>query len=213
MNAVRTTRRFDLAVVRHGRTAWNADGRFQGQADVELDDVGRAQAAALRALLAADRFDRAIASDLARARETAEILLADRDVTLDLDPAWREMRFGAWEGLTWAEIVARTPDLATGAEHTPRLYTPDGGESFDALCARVAGAVATLDARAHEGMRALVVTHAGVLHALLRVALGEDDATALGVRFAHASLTRIAFDPGGARLVELNITAPASACA
>lgn len=195
---------FSLAVVRHGRTAWNADGRFQGQTDVPLDETGRAQAVALGAFLAADRFDIAIASDLVRARETATIVLGERSVSLETDPAWREMRFGVWEGLAWPEIVARQPELAGDTEAKPKSYTPDGGEAFDDVCARVEAGLRAVDARVSDGSRVLIVTHAGVLHAILRVALGESEATALGVRFSPATVTRFALGPAGNTLVDLN---------
>ncbi len=195
---------FELAVVRHGRTSWNADGRFQGQTDVPLDDIGRAQAASLAEFMRADEFDLAIASDLSRAHETARIVLGSRRVPLENDATWREMRFGVWEGLAWPEIVARFPHLADDAEVKPKFYTPDGGEAFDDVCARVTTGLATLDARVRDGARVLIVTHAGVLHALLRVVLGEDEAAALGVRFSPATVTRFALGPAGNRLVALN---------
>jgi broad specificity phosphatase PhoE len=199
---------FELVVVRHGRTAWNATGRFQGQTDVPLDDTGREQARGVAALLRGEHFARAIASDLGRARETAEIALAGQPPALEFDERWREMRFGSWEGLVWDEIVARQPDLATKSSTTPRFYTPPGGESFDDLCERIADALADIDARANDGDRVLVATHAGPLHALLRVALGNSEADALGVRFSPASVTRLALAPGSARIVDLNLTAP-----
>jgi probable phosphoglycerate mutase len=193
-----------LAVVRHGRTAWNADGRFQGRTDVPLDDTGRAQAAELRHFLARDVFDLAITSDLVRAYETATIVLGPREMTLEVDPAWSEMRFGTWEGLAWPEIVARYPHLADDAAVKPKFYTPEGGEAFDDVCERVRAALRAIDQRVENGSRVLVVTHAGVLHALLRVALGEDEAAALGVRFSPATVTRFALGPAGNRLVALN---------
>jgi probable phosphoglycerate mutase len=199
---------FELVVVRHGRTAWNATGRFQGQTDVALDDTGREQARGVAALLRGERFSRAIASDLGRARETAEIVLDSEPPALEFDARWREMRFGSWEGLVWDEIVARQPELATTSSTTPRFYTPPGGESFDALCERIADAVADIDTHAHDGDRIFVATHAGPLHALLRVALGSSEADALGVRFSPASVTRLALAPGAARIVDLNLTAP-----
>ena len=112
-------------VVRHGRTAWNAAGRFQGQSDVPLDDEGRAQARAVGTMLASDAFDRAFASDLSRASETARIVLGERDVSLVLDERLREMRFGEWEGLVWNEIVERFPETAHRSSTTPRfLHAP-----------------------------------------------------------------------------------------
>jgi broad specificity phosphatase PhoE len=197
---------FQLVAVRHGRTAWNADGRFQGHTDNALDHSGRAQARALALAFAAEDFDFAISSDLCRARETAEIILAGRTRAIERDVRWREMRFGAWEGLTWSEIVARDPALAEASSTTPKTYTPDGGESFDEVCERVAAAVASIDARAHDGANVIVTTHAGPLHALLRVILGETEAVALGVKFSPASYSRFSLGPRGGHVVALNVT-------
>ncbi|MBD5634335.1 MAG: histidine phosphatase family protein, partial [Candidatus Eremiobacteraeota bacterium] len=114
-------------MVRHGRTAWNATGRFQGHTDVPLDEEGRSQARGVARLLEAERFDVAVSSDLVRARETAEIVLGGGPPPVESDPRWREMRFGAWEGLVWNEIVERQPELAARPSTTPRFYTPPGG--------------------------------------------------------------------------------------
>src|SRR5471032_2762037 len=101
----------ELICVRHGRTAWNAFRRFQGQTDIPLDDEGLAQAQALAAHLRDEHFDLAVASDLVRARATAEVILGARELPLELSAQLRDMHFGLWEGLTWDEIVARWPEL------------------------------------------------------------------------------------------------------
>ena len=195
----------ELICVRHGRTAWNARRRFQGQTDVPLDDEGRAQAAALGALLRRERIDAAVSSDLVRASETARIVLGPRTVALRLDPDLREMDFGAWEGLTWDEIRAATPGIERGGETTVEQYAPPGGETFDALCARVGRAVERAAAEVGEDGVVVAATHAGPLHALLRVLL-RDDAPPR-VRFATASVTRFRRVDGIWRLARLNQTA------
>jgi len=192
--------------VRHGRTAWNADKRFQGHADIPLDDEGRAQATALAALLRNERIDAAVASDLVRAAETARIVLGPRDLALRLDPDWREMQFGEWEGLTWDQILVANPHLDAANETAVKAYTPGGGETFDALCERVARAVERVTADLPAGGSALVATHAGPLHALLRVLLGD---TQLKVRFLTASVTRFRRTNGVWTLARLNQTAHA----
>lgn len=193
-------------LVRHGRTEWNAGGRYQGQTDIALDDMGRLQAEALGRHFATTDFAFAVASDLSRARETAEYVLGSRAGGLQCDSRWREMRFGVWEGLTRSEIVARTPALRAAPALDPRFVTPENGESFAELTERVRAALATIAARTPCGGRALVATHAGPLHASLRILLGADAAAALGVTFAHASYTTLAVERGGARLLELNRT-------
>ena len=202
-----------LICVRHGRTAWNADKRFQGHTDIPLDDEGRAQATALAALLRNERIDAAVSSDLARAAETARIVLGPRDVALRLDADWREMQFGEWEGLTWEQILAANPHLDAGNETAVKAYAPGGGETFDALCDRVARGVARIAADVADDGVALVATHAGPLHALLRVLLGDTDlkegASARKVRFLTASVTRFRRTNGVWTLARLNQTAHA----
>jgi broad specificity phosphatase PhoE len=152
------------------------------------------------------RIDAAVASDLARAAETARIVLGPRDVPLRLDPDWREMRFGDWEGLTWEQILAANPQLDATSETSVKAYTPGGGETFEALSERVARAVERMSADVADDGVALVATHAGPLHALLRVLLGDTD---LKVRFLTASLTRFRRTNGVWTLARLNQTAHA----
>ena len=199
----------ELICVRHGRTAWNADSRFQGHTDIPLDDEGRAQASALAALLAGTRIDAAVSSDLVRAAETTRIVLGNRDVAVRLDSDWREMQFGEWEGLTWPDILARNPQLEPGGRTDVRSFTPAGGETFDAVCARVLRAVDRLASDVPGGATVLVGTHAGPLHALLTVLLGDTERVALRVRFATASITRFRRAGGVWQLARLNQTAPA----
>jgi broad specificity phosphatase PhoE len=194
-------------IVRHGRTEWNANRRFQGHTDVPLDDDGRAQATALGALLRGERIDAAVASDLVRAQETARLILGSRDLTPRLDPDWREMRFGEWEGLTWEQIVAANPQLDGASGTSPKNYTPAGGEAFDELCARIARALERIVAELGDGDVALIVTHAGPLHALLRVLLGEVESAQHSIRFLPASLTRFHRTGGAWTLGEVNLTA------
>jgi probable phosphoglycerate mutase len=125
---------------------------------------------------------------------------------VERDARWREFAFGEWEGLTWEEICTRWPDLAQHGSAAAKLYTPEGGESFDAVRARVTDAIA--DLRSRSRAHALIVTHAGPLHAMLHAFFGDrqaEMAQALAVRFSPASVTRIDVDDdGNADLVSLN---------
>jgi probable phosphoglycerate mutase len=105
-----------LVVVRHGRTEWNAAGRFQGRADPPLDEVGRRQAEDCGKDLAS-RFDQAglpspviVSSDLRRAADTAAAVAGAFAVPFRTDEGLREVDVGAWEGLTRAQVRARFPD-------------------------------------------------------------------------------------------------------
>jgi broad specificity phosphatase PhoE len=202
----------ELICVRHGRTAWNAERRFQGQTDIPLDHEGLAQAQALAAHLRRERFDVALSSDLTRARTTAEAICRGRDVSLELTPALREMRFGVWEGSTWEQIVARWPELDERHEKSPRHYTPAGGESWEAVCERVGAVLRGVAARLDPHGRALIVSHAGVMHAIVhevtRTGRAQDGGAGIGIKFVPGAILRVAgsFEDGW-ELVAINETA------
>jgi broad specificity phosphatase PhoE len=134
-----------LLLVRHGETNWNAERRWQGHADVPLNDRGRAQAHALAEQLAGESIDAIYSSDLSRARDTAEIVGARLDMPVVVDAELREIDVGPIEGMT--------------AEETG---TPDGwhGEPKEAHAERILRAVQRI-AEQHPDDRVLVVTHGG----------------------------------------------------
>jgi broad specificity phosphatase PhoE len=206
----------ELICVRHGRTAWNADRRFQGQTDVPLDDEGLAQARALAEHLRDERFDHAFSSDLLRARATAEAVCGERLGSIQLMAELREMHFGNWEGLTWDEIRTRWPELDSGGEKVPMHYTAEGGESWDALCARIQTALRSITAAMAPTDRALIVCHAGVLHGIVRV-LKEHAAPGIiqaesVVRFSPCGILRARGSfADGWEITAVNETAPALA--
>ena len=112
IHAVSLERVMELLLVRHGETDWNRDRRFQGHADPPLNETGRAQARALADELAGEVIDAVYTSDLARARETAEILAARLGAEVVPLRELREIDVGEWQGLTWTEIEERYPDGA-----------------------------------------------------------------------------------------------------
>jgi broad specificity phosphatase PhoE len=172
---------------------------------VPLDAVGIAQAEALGRRLGGEPYDLIVSSDLERARLTAGAIARGRPV--EIDARWREMMMGEWEGLVWSEIAERFPEAAGRPNAGGRFVTPRGGESFAALETRVGAALWDLRTRFPGGGRVLVATHAGVLHALLALTLGEAEAEARRVRFLPASFTRLALAPDGVRIVALNQSA------
>jgi len=157
-----------------------------------LDGVGRAQARALAARLASERFDLAIASNLKRALDTAKIIGAAADVAIFEEPRLREMRFGSWEGLTWSEIAERTPQKIIVPQ--PDAHVTPGGESFAELCSRVQPALSKVTARLPRNGRALIVSHAAVMHAILWLMLDGSSESALGIVLAPASILRLRRD-------------------
>ncbi len=140
-----------LVVARHGRTAWNAEGRFQGWADVALDAEGRRQSARLAADLAADPVilgtgpvDRVWSSDLRRSRETADAVAAALGATVSVDRSLREVDVGPWEGLTLSQVRERFPEQYRAWSSGPearRELRRGGGETLGEAGSRVADAI------------------------------------------------------------------------
>jgi broad specificity phosphatase PhoE len=158
-----------LIAVRHGRTAWNATGRFQGQADPQLDAIGRYQGveASRRVGLELARSantnpPRVVSSDLQRAAATAGRIAADQGAPLSLDARLREVDLGAWEGLYPEEVERRFP--AEWAEWTAgRDLRHGGGETEREAGVRVAAAMAEILAdQTGSGRGALVVVGHGL---------------------------------------------------
>ena len=101
-----------LIVWRHGNTDWNAGNRVQGQTDIPLNELGREQAAAAAAMLAALKPDAIVASDLQRAARTAAALAALTGLPVRTDARLRERYFGQWQGLTMTEVADPVPGRA-----------------------------------------------------------------------------------------------------
>src|SRR3970040_791336 len=122
-----------ICMVRHGETAWNAEGRVQGQTDVPLSAVGEAQARALRAALAGERFAALYASDLSRVRQTAPPVAALLGLPVRLEPRLRERPYGKFETLTYAEARARLPEDYARFRAKDRDYDFGRGQSLRCL--------------------------------------------------------------------------------
>lgn len=147
-----------ILLLRHGQSEWNALGRWQGQADPPLSAVGRAQAVA--ASRSVGVVDAVVASDLARAYDTALVIADATGVgPVVLDAALRERDAGEWSGLTRAQIHRSWPGYLDDGRR-PRGWEPD-----DALLARVLPALGRIAALAPGGA-VLAVTHGGVVYAL-----------------------------------------------
>ncbi len=160
-----------LLLARHGQTAWNALGRLQGHTDVPLDEIGRGQARALADAIADAGVTAIWTSDLARARQTGEIVAAALGLSAPaLDPDLRERRYGIFEGLTGDECAARHPEA--WQTYLARREAPAGAESRADAIARISRALDRIAGT--DGGPALVVTHGGVMRLWLVELLGPD---------------------------------------
>lgn len=165
-----------LVLVRHAESIWNAEHRWQGQSDVPLSERGRNEAFELAGRLAKTHFDAIFASDLSRARETAEAIVARNEaqptMRVALSRGLREMDLGAWCGLPHAEVLARYPDDVDALSRGEDRPIGGTGESLSAFEARVHDALERSLATVPEARRVLVVTHGGCIRAVLLRLLG-----------------------------------------
>jgi probable phosphoglycerate mutase len=148
-----------VLLLRHGLTDYNAEGRFQGQTDVPLNETGLAQAAAAAERLAGRGITRVVSSDLQRAAVTARQVADRLDLPVTLDPRLQEINVGSWAGLTAAQIAQTDPDLwaPIGAGEDGR-YSPIG-ETASGAAVRVASAIIELAHAAADDDVLLAVGH------------------------------------------------------
>jgi probable phosphoglycerate mutase len=161
-----------LILVRHGRTAWNHEGRAQGHLDVSLDDTGRRQAATAAPYLAAYGPVALWSSDLARARETAAYVAAATGLTVRHDPRLREFDVGMRAGLTVAEFAERFPDehAVWAAGHITGGVP--GAETVADVSARMVPALRGILRELGPGESAVVVSHGACINVALVALLG-----------------------------------------
>ncbi len=171
-------------MLRHGATT-GGEG-FRGRTDDELTAAGFDSMAGAVATIGP--VDRVVTSPLARCRRFAEYFAAGCGIALEIQPAFAEMDFGAWEGLTAAEVVRTDADRLEAFWRDPRAAMPPGGESFAAFEARVVSAVDALNAGSPE--RVLVLTHAGVIRVAAMHAQGRTVDTLFDLDVPHASVHR-----------------------
>lgn len=153
-----------LYLARHGETDLNIDERYQGRSNAPLNARGQAQAAALAAALPAG-IHHIVASPLLRARQTAGVVAERHGLSVTLMDDLAERDFGAFDGLTLAEVQARYPALWAAGVATAWDLPPPGGETTRAVVQRVAACLAELQAR-HAGQTVLLVVHGFVIRAL-----------------------------------------------
>ncbi|MDB6164748.1 MAG: histidine phosphatase super family protein [Xanthomonadaceae bacterium] len=157
-----------ILLARHGETAWNAEGRYQGQEDIVLSAVGEAQACALGERLKSVPIDRAVASPLSRARRTAELALGPERVgLLTTDAGLMEIAHGQWEGLLASEIRERDPDRLLAWRESPHEVLMPDGESLQHVLDRAWPALARACAGLSADDTLLVVAHDAVNRVLL----------------------------------------------
>jgi 2,3-bisphosphoglycerate-dependent phosphoglycerate mutase len=192
-----------LLLVRHGETAWNAVGRLQGQTPLPLNARGQRQAVALTRAIATESVQAVYSSDLQRARQTAHSIATALGLLVQHEAGWREMAFGRWEGLTWAEIQQRDPAALAAWQADSLHVAPPEGETLAQVHERVKAAFAGLIA-AHQGHTVVVVSHGGPLRLLLCLTLGLPPQAHWRFMLHPGSLSALHLDEPGVVLTRLN---------
>jgi len=182
----------ELIIVRHGKTAWNLEGRLQGQQDTDLHPLGLRQAEALAERLQHEPLAAIYSSDLKRAAQTAAPVAKRKQQPIILHSGLRERNFGIFEGKTRTELETQFPE-EWGKFHS---YDPDyvmpNGASLREFYKNGIGCLEEI-ANKHPGERIFVVTHGGLLGGLLRHALGIPYATPSGYQGVNTAINIFAF--------------------
>ncbi|MFJ7585901.1 bifunctional RNase H/acid phosphatase [Streptomyces sp. NPDC097617] len=194
-----------FVLLRHGETALTPQKRFSGSggSDPELSPAGLRQAAAVAESLAArGTVQTVISSPLRRCRETAQAVAVRLGLTVTVEDGLREVDFGAWEGLTFAEVQQRFPADLQAWLDSPKAAPTGGGESFMAATRRIS---ATRDRllSAHAGRTVLLVTHVTPVKILVRLALGAPPEALFRMELSAASLSAVAYYADGNASVRL----------
>jgi alpha-ribazole phosphatase len=184
----------DFHLMRHGEPALT--GRLLGSTDCEVIPAGIAKC---RAAAEAVPVRRVVSSDLRRAADCGKAIAAERNLSLQVDPRWRELDFGEWDGL-FASAVA--PDALARFWEDPDADPPPGGERWSSLVARVGEAIDAIDASA------LVVSHAGAIRAALVAACGFDRRQAWAFDLPYGSVLSLRLWRGAAPAAQITALRP-----
>ena len=196
-----TTRLF---LIRHGETLANREFRYIGARDDALSEIGERQAAQLAEALAPLPIAEVYSSPLQRTRNTALAIAAPHRLQVKVEDALRECNFGAWEGLSRAEVLARGPaevQLLQAWERDASVAPPDG-ESFAAMQQRVRAFVDEL-AQTHAGQALALVSHVGPIKVLLAAALEAPTSASMRIFLDPATISVVDWQSGGRALVRL----------
>ncbi|MBF0619301.1 MAG: histidine phosphatase family protein [Candidatus Omnitrophica bacterium] len=192
-----------LYLMRHGETEQGRARKYCGSLDVPLNDEGKRQAQMLSSRLDGVKIDAVFASDLTRAVQTASIVF--KGAVVEKKPCFREMDFGACEGLSYEEARLAYPDMYEAWIHTPLEVTLPGGEAFTAFCARVTNGFQDLLAQ-YPGKNIALVSHGGPIRVIVCAALKRGLSDFWSIQQDNAALNVIEYDPV-AKVILLNDTA------
>ncbi len=182
--------------LRHGETNPNRQRRYCGHLDPPLNEKGRCQAEAAAARLAVvEPVAQVVASDLLRARQTAEPLLRQLSTaTMQVTPLLRELSFGEWEGLTYGEIYSQNPQALHRWLSDPVRRSPPGGETMTQMGSRLDRWLHEILRHAGTEMRVIAVTHGGPLRWFISRYLKQDPASFWDRSIPHGDVLSVKWE-------------------
>ena len=183
-----------IYLVRHGQTAWNADGRAQGHSDVDLDDVGREQSHRLRDALSQSGIKRVYSSDLKRCLQTAQPLCELLGLRVTQREMLRERTFGILEGKHYTEIRAWFQSESKTQKLPEHELRPPGAESMKDVWKRITPMEREIN---RMDDTSVIFSHGGTCGLLLGRLIRSNVETARSFRFENASITELIRRPDG----------------
>jgi len=195
-------------LIRHGESVWNGERRTQGSQDPDLSPRGRRQSDLLVARLRTHLSKRVTAvytSPLRRAAETAERIGGALNLPTVSEPDFREMCLGRWEGMTVSQIQAAFPGTYERWLQDPLAFPAPGGERLEAFARRVVGAFERMQA-ALPGADLIVVSHGGVIKALLCHVLGLDMRSLFRIKQDNTAMNHVEVNAEVRRVLLVNDT-------
>ena len=191
-----------LYFVRHGKTEWNGQYRFQGKSDIPLNEEGRLQAQSLASRLGGWSGVRMLTSPLTRALETSDIIASACGAVSERKEGLSEIGFGAWEGLSIFETESSDPHAFREWKRNPFHFVPPGGECFPEIQNRLLPVLQEALSSVQE--RILVVSHGGIIRAALSLLLDLSQESVWRMKLSNCSVTAVESGKHGTSLVFLN---------
>lgn len=187
----------DILLIRHGETDWNVDKRLQGHIDIGLNEAGQRQVLALGEALAGEGIDAVFASDLQRARDTAQAVAGAAGLAVQIDAGLRERCYGGFEGLRHTEIEARYPEACRQWKaREPDFRYPAGERIAETMREFYERSVAAVQRVLASGRyrKVAIVTHGGVLECVHHWASQTSFAQPRTFDIFNASVNRLHWD-------------------
>ena len=194
-----------IILTRHGITQWNIDKKYQGQSDTPLSKEGLEQAEKLAESLKNEKIDAVYSSDLLRAQKTAECIAGNHGLKVNTEPRLREIMFGEWEGLTFAQIDGKWPETFRDLFNHPDTITIPGGESFQEVQKRAYTAFLDI-IKKHPDETVVIVSHGGTIGTIFCSILELNLKHIFSIKQNNASINRIEYANDRAFITLLNDT-------